>query len=97
MGIKFIILDSGFRLFFCILIILGYVVVHELVHGVIMNYYGCNGVEYGIDKVGFYATCKENYNSSEIELLAHSIHESISYTLAYLLAIFLGIKLMKGE
>jgi len=66
----------------------GVVVNHELTHGQIMHYYGCENVSYGADWGQFYTKCDDlNYNQSEIELLAHSNNEIIGYNVVPLIVV----------
>ena len=66
----------------------GVVVNHELTHGQIMRYYGCENVSYGADWGRFYTKCDDlNHHQSEIELLAHSNNEIIGYNVVPLIAV----------
>jgi len=66
----------------------GVVVNHELTHGQIMHYYGCENVSYGADWGQFYTKCNDlEHKQSEIELLAHSNNEIIGYNVVPLIVV----------
>lgn len=66
---------------FIFLTCISFLVLHEMVHGVILGYYGCEDVGYGIsiEKGLAYTYCKEPMVFTEIHYLAHSINEVIGY------------------
>ena len=66
----------------------GVVVNHELTHGQIMHYYGCENVSYGADWGQFYTQCNDpTYSPSEMEMLAHSNNEIIGYNVVPLIVV----------
>ena len=74
---------ENFMLFFlCIILLLGIVVNHEITHGQIMKYYGCDNVSFGVTWKGAYTQCLEQeHKQSVTELLAHSQNEIIGYNI----------------
>lgn len=77
-------------------ILIGFILVHESVHSLIYSYYGCNDINFNINKKGIYTTCNDlDYKYTEINILAHSINEIIGYTFIYLFMMFMCFYLIK--
>jgi len=71
-----------------VVLLAGVVVNHEVTHGQIMRYYGCDNVSYGADWGRFYTKCDDlNHKQSEIEMLAHSNNEIIGYNVVPLIVV----------
>jgi hypothetical protein len=88
-------------IFIFLVFMVGYIIIHELIHAQILTYFGCENVKFGINQIGIYTQCMdEGYIWSEIQRLAHSITEIVGYTGAIFFAAYISfefIKINKGE
>jgi hypothetical protein len=78
----------------------GSIVNHEVTHGQIYKYYGCENVSYGINSKGAYTSClDENRVQSASEILAHSQNEIVGYNITPIMVLIgvigLGILIKK--
>lgn len=82
------------KFLFFILIVICFVGNHELTHGQIASYFGCENISYGLSFKGAY-TRSYCENDSEIMELAHSINEIVGYTIVPFMLIIIMILTFK--
>lgn len=72
------------------------VMIHEGTHGVIMEYYGCENVTYGVSQVAFYTNCTDDGAGwTDSETLAHSVNEVVGYNIAPWLALIVVLVMFR--
>lgn len=78
-------------LIFMIIFIVGFIIIHELIHAQIFDYFGCENVKFGVNNVMFYTYCEDGYIDNDFMWLAHSINEIVGYSLFWFFAMFFTI------